>query len=148
MSTDKEPTVKDLMKKGDGVLIKRGHVWTYPGCANDASGTNLVMPIEYVSDAEVQKALAGGELRAAITNPSGGVSAVRLIDDGTAVMTSGMAGTAEMGTELPPNSRVTSDAGAGVITAAEAEQQVHDAVAAMKVEAAPAPASKPSKAKS
>jgi hypothetical protein len=115
-----------LIKKGDGVLTKRGNVWTYPGAPNDMSGTNLVMPLEYVSDAEVQAALADGTLRAAVTNPTGFVSSVRMMDDETPAITAGLAGTPEMGTELPPNSRVEHDAGSSPMSAADAERATTD----------------------
>lgn len=149
MADEKATTLKDLIKKGDGVLIKRNGVWTYPACANDPSGTNLVLPTEFVCDAEVTKALSEGDLRAAITSPTGTVSAVRLIDDETAVLSSGQAGSPEMGTELPAGSRVELDAGAGKTSAAEVEQQVTDSLNALKPSApAAAPEAKPSKAKS
>jgi septal ring-binding cell division protein DamX len=143
MSDEKSVSVRSLIKKGEGVLIKRNGVWTYPGCANDPSGTNLVLPLEHVSDAEVQKALSDGDLRAAMTTPTGAVSAVRLIEDETAVVSSGLAGTAELGTELPSGSRPTHDAGTGKTSAAEAEKQATDAIEAMKPAVAPPAPSAP-----
>jgi hypothetical protein len=139
--TDTGPSLDDLLAKGEGVLSKRGNVWTYPGCLNDTSGTNLVLPLEYVTDVDVQKALSDGKLSAAVITPAGYVSSVRLASEGVAVVQAGLAGSAEMGTELPPNSRVASDAGAGVTKPADAERQVIDGLKAATnkpPEAAPA----------
>jgi hypothetical protein len=114
---------KALADKGPGVLVKSGGVWTYPGAPLDTSGTNLVLPLEYVSDADVQAALAGGDLVSAVVDPFGAVTAVRVSGGEVKAVTAGLAGSAEMGTELPPNSRVEHDAGRAVISQAEAERQ-------------------------
>jgi hypothetical protein len=101
-----------LAKKGDGALVRSGSVWTYPGAEMDRSGTNLRLPVEYVTDAEVQEALGAGHLTASVHGLDGQVAAVRVAKDGegpTAIPMT-MVGTSEAGTELPPNSRPTHDA--------------------------------------
>jgi hypothetical protein len=115
--------LKTLAAKGNGILVKRGTVWSYAGADLDTSGTNLRLPVEYVSDADVQAALQDGSFMAAVTDPFGSVTSVRLAADGVVAVTAGLAGTAEMGTELPLNSRVESDAGAGLVTQAQIEAQ-------------------------
>jgi hypothetical protein len=136
-------SVKELIKKGDGLLSRRSGVWTYPGCANDTSGTNLVLPLEYVSDVEVQKALADGDIVAAVMSPAGVVTSVRLAaEDAPAVILAGQAGTPEMGTEWPEGARVESDAGAGPVKARDVEKQVL-AAAADAARVQPAAADKP-----
>jgi len=112
-----------LADKGAGSLIKVGGVWSYPGAPVDTSGTNLQLPVEYVSDADVQEALRDGTLVAAVNDPYGNVSAVRIAQEGVTVVPAGLTGTAEMGTELPPGSRPKHDAGRRVVTQAEAERQ-------------------------
>ena len=111
-----------LADKGPGVLVKMGGVWTYPGAPVDLSGTNLKLPLEYVSDADVQDALRGGDLVAAVTDPFGHVTSVRISGGDVIAVTAGLAGTAEMGTELPPNSRVENDAGSIALTQAQVEK--------------------------
>jgi hypothetical protein len=115
--------LKAFAEKGNGILVKRGTVWTYPGAEFDTSGTNLRLPTEYVSDADVQAALQDGSFMAAVTDPYGSVTSVRVAAEGVVAVTAGLAGTAEMGTELPVNSRVESDAGAGTVTQAQIEAQ-------------------------
>lgn len=115
--------LKTLAEKGNGILVKRGTVWSYAGAELDTSGTNLRLPVEYVSDADVQAALRDGSFMAAVTDPYGTVTSVRVAGEGVVAVTAGLAGTAEMGTELPVNSRVENDAGAGVVTQAEIERQ-------------------------
>lgn len=129
-NTDKHGDVISLLRKGDGVLTRRGNVWSYPGSPNDLSGTNVVLPMEHVSDVAVQAALADGVLRAAVVAPSGHVSAVRHIEDETTLVRAGLAGTAELGTELPPNSRVSHDAGMVPTSSADAEKQASEALRA------------------
>ncbi|WP_407529425.1 hypothetical protein [Methylobacterium oryzisoli] len=119
----KKADLQALADKGPGVLVKRGAVWTYPGAPVDSAGTNLQLPVEYVSDADVQEALSGGDLVAAVVDPFGVVSAVRVAGGEVKAVTMGLAGSAEMGTELPPNSRVEHDAGRVMLSQAEAEQQ-------------------------
>lgn len=115
--------LKALADKGNGVLVKRGAVWSYAGAELDASGTNLRLPVDYVSDADVQAAIRDGSFMAAVSDPFGSVTAVRLAGEGVIAVTAGLAGTAEMGTELPINSRVENDAGARVVSQADIEAQ-------------------------
>jgi hypothetical protein len=110
--SEKAATFHDLAAKGEGVLVKRGDVWTYPAADRDRSGTNVVLPVEYVSDAEVQQAIRDGHVHPATTAPGGAVLSVRVTDGeaGKAISVA-QAGTPEAGTELPPNSRPSHDAG-------------------------------------
>lgn len=138
--------VHALIKKGDGVLVKRGNVWTYAGAPIDRSGTNLQLPEEYITEAEVHKLLASGELVAATHSAMHDVLSVRLKNDGDAIsITTAQAGTADAGTELPRNSRPEQDAGARQLTPAEAAAAAERAAqsfvtrpAAVVVEGAPA----------
>lgn len=100
-----------LAEKGDGVLTKVGNVWSYPGAPMDRSGTNLRLPVEFVTDAEVQAAIQAEEAHASVLGFGGEVSAVRFGEAGT-ITAIGVhqIGTSEAGTELPPNSRPTHDA--------------------------------------
>jgi hypothetical protein len=138
MSETKALTFQELAAKGDGVLVKRGNVWTYPNAENDRSGTNLVLPLEYVSDAEVKKALQEGHLHAATAQMGGEVLSVRLKGIGAApkVLNVVQAGTPEAGTELPPGSRVEHDAGKRTATAEELERSAAAQAKALKPEGA------------
>jgi hypothetical protein len=99
-----------LAAKADGVLVRNGSVWTYPGAPMDRSGTNLRLPLEYVTDETVQAALADGSLSPGVHDASG-VIAVRVTAEGMPrAITMAQAGTSEAGTELPPNSRPEHDA--------------------------------------
>jgi len=112
-STTEVATIDSLLGKGS-VLVKRGSVWSYPGSPNDRSGTNLVMPLDYVTDAEVQEALASGNLVVAAVDTYGGVAAVKAKPaegETVRIVNPALAGTAEAGTEIPVNSRPTHDAG-------------------------------------
>lgn len=107
-------TVASLLEKGDGILIKRNGVWTYPSAPNDRSGTNLVLPIEFVSDAAVQEAIKAGDLVTKATDTMGAVTSVsKPAPDGATILVVNMmqAGSVEAATELPLNSRPTHDAG-------------------------------------
>lgn len=90
--------IKALAGKGDGVLTKVGSVWTYPGCPIDPSGTNLRLPMEYVSDADVQELLRDGSASAATLDASGNALAVRFDGAGRAV-TAAQIGTVDAATE-------------------------------------------------
>ena len=112
-TTTEVATINSLLAKGN-VLVKRGSVWSYPGSPNDRSGTNLVMPLDYVTDAEVQEALASGDLVVAAVDTYGGVAAVKAKPaegETVRIVNPALAGTAEAGTEMPVNSRPTHDAG-------------------------------------
>ncbi|GGC70724.1 hypothetical protein [Chelatococcus reniformis] len=154
MAEKKQNGAAALAKKGDGVLTRVGSVWTYPGCAIDPSGTNLRLPLEYVSDAEVKELLQAGDLVGVTQSVGGELLSVRLKgDDGAVVLTTAQAGTAEAGTELPPGSRPTHDAGASVAaSAADIASEVERSFAAATgaapatsdpADAAPAGQSKP-----
>lgn len=108
-------TIETLLEKGGGVLLKRGLVWTYPGALNDPSGTNLKIPLESVPDAAVQEALSQGALVTRVADITGAPTSVaRAPADGelpVRMMNVAEAGSVEMGTELPLNSRPTHDAG-------------------------------------
>ncbi|MGI3900533.1 MAG: hypothetical protein ACRYGP_28305 [Janthinobacterium lividum] len=107
-------TIASLLDKGDGVLTKRANVWTYPGAPNDRSGTNLVLPLEFVSEAAVQEALKKGEVVPRATDTMGVVVSIgRPATEGAPVRVINMmmAGSVEAATELPLNSRPTHDAG-------------------------------------
>ena len=107
-------TIASLLDKGDGVLTKRAGVWTYPGAPNDRSGTNLVLPVEFVSEAAVQDALTKGDVVPRATDTMGVVTSVgRPSIEGAPVRVINMmlAGSVEAATELPLNSRPTHDAG-------------------------------------
>lgn len=125
MSEKKSTTsFEALAAKGDGVLVKRGDVWTYPTAEMDGSGTNLRLPVEYVTDTEVQEALRSGGLNPVTTLPSGAVMSVRVKGDGEApaAISVAQAGTPEAGTELPHNSRPSHDAGMKRMTQGDAER--------------------------
>lgn len=107
-------TIASLLEKGDGVLTKRANVWTYPGAPNDRSGTNLVLPLEFVSEAAVQEALKKGDVVARATDTMGVVTSVgRPAAENAPIRVINMmtAGSVDAATELPPNSRPTHDAG-------------------------------------
>ncbi len=107
-------TIDSLLEKGGGVLIKRSGVWTYPNAENDRSGTNLVLPAEFLPDAVVQEALSKGELVSRVNDVMGVVSSVgKPGQDGQNVrlVNLSQAGSVEAATELPLNSRPTHDAG-------------------------------------
>jgi hypothetical protein len=106
-------TIDSLLAKS-GILIKRGEVWTYPGAENDPSGTNLTIPLEFVSGAVVDDALAKGDLVVRAADMLGTPTSVgKPSADGQPIRVVNMAqaGTSELGTETPPNSRPTHDAG-------------------------------------
>jgi hypothetical protein len=127
----KATSFRELAEKGNGVLVRRGSVWSYPGAPNDASGTNLQLPAEYVTDVEVQEALRVGDLVAVTQTPANQVMSVRLKGkngDPMAKISTVQAGTAEAGTQLPPNSRPTHDAGRAAISPAEASEQTRRAL--------------------
>lgn len=124
------PNAQALAKKGNGVLVKHGNVWSYAGAQIDRSGTNLRLPEEYISDAEVKKMLADGDVVASSLGPMHEPLAVRFKGDEDAVVVNvAQAGTAEAGTELPVNSRPEHDSGTVRMTPAEAaeiaERSVH-----------------------
>jgi hypothetical protein len=75
-------------------------------------GTNLRLPVEYVTDAEVQEALGAGHLTASVHGFDGQAHGVRIAKDANFpnALTLATVGTSEAGTELPPNSRPTHDA--------------------------------------
>jgi hypothetical protein len=126
--------VHELAAKGDGMLVRRGNVWSYPGASIDASGTNLHLPVEYVTDEEVQAALGTGDMFAVTRTADNQVLSVRIKDgdeDAPAVLTTAQAGTADAGTELPANSRPSHDAGKSTITSAEASEQAARAISAV-----------------
>jgi len=107
-------TIESLLEKGDGVLVKRGGVWTYPNAPNDRSGTNLVMPVEFVSEAAVQEALTKGELAPTATTMTGAPMSVMKKPEGDVpvrILNMAQAGSVEAATEMPLNSRPTHDAG-------------------------------------
>ncbi|TCR60950.1 hypothetical protein [Bosea sp. BK604] len=127
--------IKDLLEKGDGTLVRTNGVWSYPGAPLDPSGTNLRLPIDHVSDAEVQAALGDESLVVAVTNPDGTALAVRVKGDGAhRVLTTAQAGTAEAVTELPVGSHPSVDAGAGSgsVGAEGAEKQGKEGKASSK----------------
>jgi hypothetical protein len=105
--------LKTILEKGGGTLVRFGSVWSYPGAPIDPSGTNLRLPIEHASDAEVREALQAGDLAAVTIHADGTAIAVRAVKKGeqVAVLTSAQVGTAEAGTELPVGSRPSVDAG-------------------------------------
>lgn len=119
-------TVDGLIGKegGGGILSKhRSGVWASPGTPIDLSGTNLRMPTEYVSDEEVQKAVHDGSVIVIALGSDNLPYAVRKKPkEGEVVLTlsAAQAGTAEAGTELPPNSHPSQDAGTKRMTPDEA----------------------------
>lgn len=134
---EKAPTYSDLASKGDGLLVKRGSVWTYPSCDTDRSGTNVQLPTEYVSDAVVQEALRDGKLHPATTDGVGAPIAVRVSGGETVAAVSVVqAGTPEAGTELPPNSRPSVDAGMKPADPEEVERAPAQSTRQAKPEAA------------
>lgn len=131
----KEAGFSDLAKKGDGILVKRGSVWTYPTAEMDRSGTNIQLPVEYVSDAEVQEALRGNKMHPVTTSATGEVLSVRITDgEAPAAISVVQAGTPEAGTELPPNSRPSHDAGMKPTSAADTERLAHAQSRQLKAE--------------
>jgi hypothetical protein len=122
MSEAKTP-YREIAAKGDGVLVKRGAVWTYPTAEMDPSGTNVRLPVEYVSDAEVQQALRDGKMHPVTTETTGAVLSVRVTDGAApAAISVTQAGTPEAGTELPVGSRPSHDAGMKRSSAHDAER--------------------------
>lgn len=140
--------VRDLAAKGDGVLVRRGNVWTYPGCPTDPSGTNLKLPTEFVTDEQVQAAMGESVFVTTTVDPIGTARAIRLSgDDDAPVMSTAQAGTAHAGTELPVGSRPELDAGATDISPNEAarlaEASMRSALTPQPAPVVVAPASKP-----
>jgi stringent starvation protein B len=119
-------TVDGLLGKegGGNILSKhRSGVWASPGTPIDLSGTNLRLPVEYVSDEEVQKAIHDGSVVVIAIGSDNLPFAVRKKPDKDEVvmtLSASQAGTAEAGTELPPNSHPSQDAGAKRMTPDEA----------------------------
>ncbi len=111
-ATNENDAVLELAMKTDNEKLMRfGHVWSYPGAPIDNSGSNLRLPTEYVTDEQVQKALAAGELQALVIEPGGRVTVVQIAsDEQPKVISTVQAGTAEVGTELPPGSTPSLDA--------------------------------------
>jgi hypothetical protein len=131
MAEQSAATVDGLLSKegGTGILSKhRAGVWAPPETPIDPSGTNLRLPIEYVSDEEVQKGIHDGSLVVITIGSDNLPYAVRKKpgEKDAVVMTVGaaQAGTAEAGTELPPNSRPSQDAGTKRMTPDEAAKMV------------------------
>ncbi len=126
-----------LAAKGDGVLVKRGSVWTYPTAETDGSGTNIKLPVEYVTDQEVQQALRDGALVPATTETTGAPLSVRIkTDDAPAAISVAQAGTPEAGTDLPPNSRPSHDAGMKSVSREGIERSTAAQTKAFKAEGA------------
>jgi hypothetical protein len=122
-------TVDGLLGKegGSGILSKRGSVWAPPEMPMDLSGTNLRLPTEYVSDEEVQKAIHDGSVVVVTIGSDNLPYAVRKKpgkDESVMTMQASQAGTAEAGTELPPNSHPSQDAGTKRMTPEEAARMV------------------------
>jgi hypothetical protein len=122
-------TADGIMSKegGSGILSKRGGVWAAPESPIDPSGTNLRLPLEYVSDEEVQKGIHDGSLVVITIGSDGLPYAVRKKpgkDEPVMTMSAAQAGTAEAGTELPPNSKPSQDAGTRRMTPDEAARMV------------------------
>jgi hypothetical protein len=129
MAEQQAATVDGLLSKegGSGILSKRGGVWSTPETPIDPSGTNLRLPIEYVSDEEVQKAIHDGEVVVITIGSDNLPYAVRRKpEEGEVVLTmqASQAGTAEAGTELPKNSHPSQDAGTKRMTPDEAARMV------------------------
>ena len=104
--------VGPLAAKGGGNLVRHpgSGVWSYPGAPMDNSGTNVHLPVEYVTDAEVRAALDAGELHPIM----GDGNSVRVRGSNNAppiAISMAMAGSPEVGTELPIGSRPSHDAG-------------------------------------
>jgi hypothetical protein len=128
-------SVKDLIEKGDGVLVRTHGVWSYPGAPIDQSAANLRLPVDHVSDAEVQQALAEESVVVAMTNTDGSPLVVRLKGHGPhRILSVAQAGTAEAGTELPVGASPPVDAGAdgGETSEAPADAETKDAGAGRK----------------
>jgi hypothetical protein len=124
MASSDNKAVTDLAAKAGGVLIRQGAVWTYPGAPMDPSGTNMRLPLEYVTDAQVSAALEANALVAATVAPGGFVTAVQVAGDAVRpVVSTALAGTAEASTELRVGSRPSIDAGTVPASAADAERQ-------------------------
>lgn len=119
--------VRALAEKGEGMLVRHASgVWSYPGASIDLSGTNLVLPMESVTDAAVQEALGGEDFVVVTRNPDNTPRSIRVVsgDQPVVVMSTAAAGTAEAGTELPLNSRPSHDAGAARLSPQEAADLV------------------------
>lgn len=117
--------VRALAAKGEGKVIRhRSGVWTYPGCATDPTGTNVVYPTEYVREDRIRAALAGDAFVVAMMDVANEPVAIQLRLAGSPFVPMSMAraGTADAGTELPPNSIPTRDAGAVLDSAPEVER--------------------------
>jgi hypothetical protein len=124
-----EHTVDGILSKegGTGILSKRGGVWAAPEAPLDLSGTNLRLPLEYVSDEDVQKGIQDGSLVVITIGSDNLPYAVRKKpekDEVVMVVGAAQAGTAEAGTELPPNSKPSQDAGTKRMTPDEAARMV------------------------
>lgn len=62
----------DLAAKGNGTLVRHdpGH-WSYPGAPSDPAASNLHLPMESVSQSEVDAALADGAWSVVMRSPAG-----------------------------------------------------------------------------
>ncbi|MCX5496445.1 hypothetical protein OSH11_17190 [Kaistia dalseonensis] len=107
--------VRTLALKGEGILSRhRSGVWSYPGAPLDPSATNLVLPVEYVTEQQIREALAGTDYAVITKDPLHEPLAIRLLGDGEVArpaISNAMAGSAEAGTEVPKNYRPEHDAG-------------------------------------
>jgi hypothetical protein len=129
MAEESAATVDGILGKegGSGILAKRGGVWAAPETPIDPSGTNLRLPLEYVSEEEVQKGIHDGSLVVITIGSDNLPFAVRKKpekDELVMTVNAAQAGTPEAGTELPPNSRPSQDAGTKRMTPDEAAKMV------------------------
>ena len=60
---------KDPAGKGRLWYVRDGNVWSYAGCAVP-TGSNLLVPVESVSDARVKAALADGSWMGSVIDPN------------------------------------------------------------------------------
>jgi hypothetical protein len=113
----------ELLQHGTALRRFAPGIWSYVGAPLDPSGTNLKLPIDYTTEAEIDAGIEDGSLSVAAMGSDLSRSAV-VASDGFAgrVHTPMSAGTVEASTQLPVGSQPTHDAGSVPATAQEAEE--------------------------
>lgn len=131
--------VRALAEKGEGVLTRFGTVWSYPGVDMDPSGSNLRLPIEHVSAAAVKAALDDTIVAVSTFDIAGQPLSVRIVVDGEQpkVLSAAQAGTPDAGTQLPPGSKPSTDAGAIAVSPEDAAREAKKNLETVRVEPDP-----------
>lgn len=120
-----------MVQKSPAELLEHGTIlrqfapgiWSYPGAPMDPSGTNVKLPVDYTTEAEINEGIEDGTLVVSALGNDLSRSSVSLAANFSGrVHTPVTAGTVEASTQLPPGSQPTHDAGSVPMTAAQAEQ--------------------------